>query len=82
MREMIDHNRTKKIQFDLFIKILQATENEFIKKKNRNLTSTLDANVFGHQIKTMTLRNTMQINVYISYSLFSLLGLSQNFHLY
>jgi len=40
MHEMIDDNKTKKIQFDLFIKILQATENEFI--KNRNFTSTLN----------------------------------------
>ncbi|CAF3879253.1 unnamed protein product [Rotaria sordida] len=40
MGDMIHHNRAKKIQFDLFLKVLQATENECI--RNRNLTSALD----------------------------------------
>jgi hypothetical protein len=59
MGDIISHKRTKQIQFDLFIKILQATENEFIKNKNR--TSILDdkqkKKIFiCDQIKIMTLR--------------------------
>ena len=38
MQQMIVHNRTKEIQFDLFLEILEATENEFI--RNRNLTAS------------------------------------------
>ncbi|CAF4177822.1 unnamed protein product [Adineta steineri] len=40
MGRMISDNRTEQIQFNTFLKILQATENEFL--RNKNLSSTLN----------------------------------------
>ncbi|CAF1476679.1 unnamed protein product [Adineta steineri] len=40
MSRMISDNRTEQIQFNTFLKVLQATENEFL--RNKNLPSTLN----------------------------------------
>ncbi|CAF1219356.1 unnamed protein product [Adineta steineri] len=40
MSRMISDNRTEQIQFNTFLKILQTTENEFL--RNKNLPSTLN----------------------------------------